>query len=163
MGHQLLIPRPRRFIHRKKSFESYRYLHYRTAKKFEYASLAFGEIYQLAAALKYLESIGLDRIEAQSLALVEQLRKGLTARGFEILTPSGTRSSIVSFYIREESPAAEKILEEARVKVSLQNGDRTEGYGGTGPVTRVRVSLSFFNNARDVDRFLEVSEKLGTT
>jgi hypothetical protein len=25
-------------------------------------------------------------------------------------------------------------------------------------VTRVRVSLSFFNNARDVDRFLEVSE-----
>jgi hypothetical protein len=72
-------------------------------------------------------------------------------------------SSIVSFYIREESPAAEKILEEARVKVSLQNGDRTEGYGGTSPVTRVRVSLSFFNNAKDVDRFLEVSEKLGTT
>jgi selenocysteine lyase/cysteine desulfurase len=47
--------------------------------------------------------------------------------------------------------------------VTLQNGDRTEGYGGTGTVSRVRVSLSFFNNARDVDRFLEVSEKLGTT
>jgi selenocysteine lyase/cysteine desulfurase len=30
-------------------------------------------------------------------------------------------------------------------------------------VTRVRVSLSFFNNAGDVDRFLEVSGKLGTT
>jgi hypothetical protein len=47
--------------------------------------------------------------------------------------------------------------------VSLQRGDRTEGYGGAAPVTRVWVSLSFFYNARDVDRFLEVSEKLGTT
>jgi len=146
-----------------KRLGGYQYQHYPTAKKFEYASLAFGEIYQLAAALKYLEGIGLDRIEARSLELVEQLRKGLTARGFRILTPEGTRSSIVSFYIREESPAAEKILEEARVKVSLQNGDRTDAYGVKGPVTRVRVSVSFFNNAGDVDRFLEVSEKLGTT
>lgn len=144
-----------------KRLEGYQYQHYRTAKKFEYASLAFGEIYQLAAALKYLEGVGLDRIEIQSLSLVERLRKGLVARGFRILTPSGTRSAIVSFYIREEAAAAEKILEAARVKVSLQNGDRTEAYGGTGPVTRVRVSLSFFNNASDVDRFLEVSEKLG--
>ena len=146
-----------------KRLEGYQYQHYRTAKKFEYASLAFGEIYQLAAALKYLEGVGLDRIEIQSLSLVERLRKGLVARGFRILTPPGTRSAIVSFYIREEAAAAEKILEAARVRVSLQNGDRTEAYGGTGPVTRVRVSLSFFNNAADVDRFLEVSEKLGAS
>jgi len=45
----------------------------------------------------------------------------------------------------------------------MQNGDRTEAYGGTGPVTRVRVSLSFFNNAGDVDRFLDVSENLGVS
>jgi len=32
----------------------------------------------------------------------------------------------VSFYIKEESPAAEKIFEEARIKVSLQAGDRTD-------------------------------------
>jgi hypothetical protein len=35
-----------------KRLGDYQYQHYRTAKKFEYASLAFGEIYQLAAALK---------------------------------------------------------------------------------------------------------------
>jgi len=145
----------------KERLEGYQYQHHRTARKFEYASLAFGEVYTLAAALKYLEGIGLERIEAQSLALVERLRKGLTARGFRILTPDGTRSSIVSFYIKEEPPAAEKILETARVKVSLQNGDRTEAYFGTGPVTRVRMSLSFFNNPADVDRFLAISGKLG--
>ncbi len=67
----------------------------------------------------------------------------------------------MSFYIGVDAAAGEKILDAARVRVSLQNGDRTEAYGGTGPVTRARVSLSFFNNAADVDRFLEVSEKLG--
>jgi selenocysteine lyase/cysteine desulfurase len=146
-----------------KTLEGYRYEHHRTAKKFEYASLAFGEIHQLAAALKYLSGIGLERIEARSLALVERLRRGLGAQGFKILTPEGTRSSIVSFYIRKASPEAAKVLEEARVKVSLQKGDRTEGAADAAPVTRVRVSLSFFNNAADVDRFVEVAGKLGTT
>jgi selenocysteine lyase/cysteine desulfurase len=139
----------------------YRYEHHRSAKKFEYSSLAFGEIYQLAAALSYLRSVGLDRIENQSQSLVKHLRRGLTERGFRILTPESNRSSIVSFYIRKEMEEAQKILDKARVKVSLQNGDRTEAYGGTGPVTRVRVSLSFFNNVADVDRLLQVSEKLG--
>jgi selenocysteine lyase/cysteine desulfurase len=144
-----------------KRLPDYQFEHHKTARKFEYASLAFGEIYQLAAALTYLHGIGLDRIEAQSLAMVDRLRKGLAERGFRILTPEGNRSSIVSFYIRTESAEAEKILDAARVKVSLQNGDRTDAYGGSGPVTRVRVALAFFNNAEDVDRLLEVSEKLG--
>jgi selenocysteine lyase/cysteine desulfurase len=144
-----------------KRLPGYEYEHYRTAKKFEYSSLAFGEIYQLAAALTYLRTVGLEPIETHSLALTSRLRKGLEDRGFRILTPAANRSSILSFYIKTEAPEAEKILDEARVKVSLQNGDRTEAYGGSGPVTRVRASLSFFNNAADVDRLLAVSEKLG--
>jgi selenocysteine lyase/cysteine desulfurase len=144
-----------------KRLPGYEYEHHKTARKFEYASLAFSEIYQLAASLSYLQGIGLDRIEAQSLALVDQLRKGLAERGFRILTPEGNRSSIVSFYIRTEASEAEKILDAAKVKVSLQNGDRTDAYGGTGTVTRVRAALAFFNNAADVERLLEVSEKLG--
>jgi cysteine desulfurase/selenocysteine lyase len=144
-----------------KRLPDYQFEHHKTARKFEYASLAFGEIYQLAAALTYLQGIGLDRIEAQSLAMVDRLRKGLAGRGFRILTPEGNRSSILSFYIKTESAEAEKILDAARVKVSLQNGDRTDAYGGSGPVTRVRAALAFFNNSEDVDRLLEVTEKLG--
>jgi selenocysteine lyase/cysteine desulfurase len=146
-----------------KRLDNYQYEPYRTARKFEFASLAFGEIYQLAAALAYLQGIGLDKIEAQSLALVQQLRKGLTDLKARILTPEGNRSSIVSFYIRKESAEAQKILDADQIKVSLQNGDRTEAYGGTGPVTRVRVSLSFFNNPADVERFLGVASKLTAT
>ena len=146
-----------------KRLENYEYQHYRTARKFEYASLAFGEIYQLAAALAYLQGIGLDKIEAQSLALAQQLRTGLADRGIRIFTPEGNRSSILSFYIRKEMPEAQKILDAEQVRVSLQNGDRTEAYGGTGPVVRVRVSLSFFNNAAEVQRMLSVADKLAAT
>ena len=47
------------------------------AKKLEYATPAFGELYELAAALKYLQSIGLDKIEARSQTLVKRFRSGL--------------------------------------------------------------------------------------
>jgi len=37
----------------------FQYQHYRTAKKFEFSSPAFGQLYELAAALAYLRRIGL--------------------------------------------------------------------------------------------------------
>ena len=121
------------------------------ARKFEYATPAFGELYELAAALKYLQRIGLDRIEVRSQTLVKRFRNGLAARKMQIDTPDNNRSSIVSFYIRKPSAEAEKILAAERVKVSLQ---------AAGPITRVRVAFAFFNSEADVDRMLEVAEKL---
>jgi cysteine desulfurase/selenocysteine lyase len=121
------------------------------ARKFEYATPAFGELYELAAAIKYLRSIGLDRIEARSQTLVKRFRSGLVARNRQIDTPENNRSSIVSFFTSTPAAEAEKILQAERVKVSLQ---------AAGPLTRVRVALAFFNNEADVDRMLEVAEKL---
>jgi selenocysteine lyase/cysteine desulfurase len=124
-----------------------------SAKKFEYATLAFGDIYELTAALKYLQRIGLDRIEARSQTLVKRFWNGLAARKIQIATPENTRSPIVSFQIRKPSAEAQKILDAERVKVSLQ---------AAAPLTRVRVALAFFNNEADVDRMLEVADKLNT-
>jgi len=147
--------------HVEKRLDDYHYEHYKTGKKYEFASLAFGELYQLAAALAYLERVGLPQIETHTTALVAQLRKGLVERKFRIFTPEGSKSSILSFYIEQPADVANKTLEAAGVKVSVQNGDRTEAYGGTGaPVSRVRVSVSFFNNAADIDRMLGASERL---
>jgi cysteine desulfurase/selenocysteine lyase len=122
----------------------------KSAKKFEYATQAFGDFYELTAALKYLQGIGLDKIEARSQTLVKRFRSGLAARQIQIATPENNRSSIVSFYIRKPSAEAEKILDAERVKVSLQGG----------PMTRVRVAPAFFNNEVDVDRMLDVAQKL---
>ena len=123
------------------------------ARKFEYATLSFGDLYELAASLKYLQRIGLDTIEARSQVLVKRFRSGLEARKIQIATPPNTRSPIVSFYIRKPAAEAEKIISAERVKVSFQ---------AAAPLTRVRVAISFFNNEADVDRMLDVSQRLNT-
>jgi selenocysteine lyase/cysteine desulfurase len=123
------------------------------ARKFEYSSPAFGQMYELAASLAYFQRIGLDKIEAQSLALAQRLRKGLADRKFRIFTPEGNRSSIVSFYTKTTARDAQAVLDAARVKVSVQEE-------APDPTVRIRVAPAFFNNNAEVDRLLEVSDKL---
>ena len=125
----------------------------KTARKLEYATLSFGDLYELAASLKYLQRIGLDTIEARSQELVKRFRNGLVDRKIQIATPEHTRSPIVSFYVRKTVAEAEKIIAAGRVKVSFQ---------AATPQTRVRVALAFFNNEADVDRMLEVGHRLNT-
>jgi len=131
-----------------------------SAKKLEYATLSFGDLYELSAALQYLQRIGLDKIEARSQTLVKRFRSGLADRKIQIVTPDNNRSPIVSFLIRKRSADAAKILDAARVKVSLQ--DVAAESGGAGPMTRVRVAIAFFNNEADVDRMLDVGHRLNT-
>jgi selenocysteine lyase/cysteine desulfurase len=147
--------------HVEKRLGDYRYQHFKNGKKFEFASLAFGEVYQLAGALAYLEGVGLAKIEQHTTALVNLLRAGLVDRGFVVFTPNDNRSPILSFYVNEPTDAAGKALETAGVKVSVQNGDRTDAYGASGaPLNRVRVSVSHFNNSADIQRMLVASERL---
>jgi selenocysteine lyase/cysteine desulfurase len=127
------------------------------ARKFEYATLPFGELYELAASLEYLQRIGLDRIEARSQVLVHRLREGLAARKIAIATPANNRSPIVSFHIRRPSAEAAKLLEAERVRVSLQDVAAT---ATSAAVTRVRVAVAFFNSETDIDRLLAAAEKL---
>ena len=44
---------------------------------------AFGPVYQLGAGLDYLERVGVDRIEAHTVALAQRLRPGSRHAGFE--------------------------------------------------------------------------------
>ncbi len=129
----------------------------RSAKKFEYATLPFGDIYQLTAALEYLQRIGPGRIESRSQSLVARFRSGLVERNIQVATPDHNRSPIVSFYIRRPSVDAAKILDAARVRVSLQD---VPAAGQSAAMTRVRVAIAFFNNEADVDRMLAVAETI---
>jgi selenocysteine lyase/cysteine desulfurase len=140
-----------------KSLPKFQYQHYQTAKKFEFSSPAFGQLYELAAALTYLKLIGLDKIEGQSQSLTQQLRKGLADRGFSVFTPEGNHSSIVSFYSKREPREIQKVLDAERIKVSLQGNEANEN---DTSMMRIRVAPAFFNNTAELKRFLEVSEKL---
>ena len=145
--------------HVEKSLGSYRYQPFTNARKYEFASLAFGEVYLLGAALDYLQRVGLQRIEAHTVALTDRLRAGLVERGFQLFTPPGTRSSILSFYVKPSPEAAATAFEAAGVKISIQRGE-TDEPAGPEARTRVRAAMSLFNNAADIQRLLSAAEKL---
>jgi selenocysteine lyase/cysteine desulfurase len=132
-------------LHVERELGDHRYELYRTARKFEYATLPFGEVYQLGAALTYLERVGIDRIERHTVALAAELRDGLAALGFELLTPPGNRSSIVTFRVGRKSAEARTTLERAGAQVSFrENGEH------------IRVSPALFNTSGDIRRFLDL-------
>ena len=144
--------RPDRFgsLHIAKDLGDHRYALHEDGRKFGYATLGFGAVYQLGAALDYLLRVGVDRIEQHTVALAHRLRAGLSEQGYRLLTPTGNRSAIVAFEHGQDLEWVRTALETARVRVSL----REEG-------TQIRVGPALFNNADDVERFLEVAEKIG--
>ena len=122
---------------------------YDTTRKFEYATLAFGPVYQLGAGIAYLERVGVARIEEHTVALAHRLQGGLRARGFEVTTPEGNRSSIVAFRVDKGMAVITRLLADNHTQVSV----REKG-------TQIRVSPALFNTGSDIDRFLALAEHL---
>jgi selenocysteine lyase/cysteine desulfurase len=122
---------------------------YRTAKRFDYATLPFAEVYQLGAGLAYLQRVGLTRVEQHTVALAQTLRAGLAKQGYRVFTPEGNRSSIVTYYLSKDAAATVAAFERARIDVTVRSATR-----------QVRVSPALFNTEDDIGRFLEVTKTL---
>jgi cysteine desulfurase/selenocysteine lyase len=120
---------------------------YKTARRFDYSTLPFGEVYQLGAGLTYLERVGVDRIEAHAVALAQELRSGLASQGYRLFTPEGNRSSIVTYYTSKPAAAQTEAFARAAIDVTVRAG-------------QVRVSPALFNTRADIARFLEVTRGL---
>lgn len=116
----------------------------KTAGKFVYATLPFAEVYQLSAALDYLQQVGVARIETHTIALAWRLQDGLLAQGYRLLTPPGTRTSIVTFRLEGDPTVLSAALAEARIDVTVREHD-------------VRVSPALFNTEGDIDNLLAVT------
>jgi selenocysteine lyase/cysteine desulfurase len=136
-------------LHVEKELPDRQFEIYKTARRFDYATLAFGPVYQLGAGLEYLERVGVDRIETHTVELAHQLRRGLRTLGFDVTTPEGNRSSIVAFRVSKPQDAIVRHLAATKTQVSVrENG------------TQIRVSPALFNGSDDIDRFLTVAEGL---
>ncbi len=122
---------------------------YSSARKYEYATLAFGPLYQLDAACDFLAKLGLARIEEHGVALAGAMRKGLVERGFAVRTPDGNRSAIVAFIHGKDPERARALFERNRVRVSFREEE-----------TQIRAGIGVFNAQDDVDRFLATADEL---
>ena len=136
-------------LHVAKELPDDRFELHATAKRFDYATLPFAEVYQLGAGLQYVERVGVSRIEQHTVALAHALRAGLVAQGYRLFTPEGTRSSIVTYYIDRDPAEVKRAFEQANVAVSVRDTKR-----------QVRVSPALFNTRDDIDRFLDVTRTL---
>jgi selenocysteine lyase/cysteine desulfurase len=135
-------------LHVEKQLDDHRFQIYRTAKKFEYATLPFAEIYQLGAALAYLDKVGVDRIERYTVALAAELREGLVQLGFRLFTPAGNQSSIVTVHLDRNQSRAREVLDGAGVQVSFREGG-----------SLVRVSPALFNTREEIQQFLGLARQ----
>ncbi len=122
---------------------------YTTAKRFDYSTLPFAEIYQLGAGLDYLQRVGVDRIETHTVALAQALSAGLASQGYRLFTPDGNRSSIVTYYTSRDAATLNAAFARASIDVSVR-----------GTLGQVRVSPALFNTRDDIARFLEVTRQL---
>jgi selenocysteine lyase/cysteine desulfurase len=132
-----------------KDLGGYRFEVFKTARKYEYSTLAFGAMAQLGAGLGYLERVGLGRIEAHTLGLARALHRGLRDLGASVLTPQDNASSIVAFANPRPQAESKRLFEAEKIEVSF----RERG-------TQIRVAAALFNNASEIRRFLEAVAKL---
>ena len=114
-----------------------------TARKYEYATVHFQGLYELRAALDYIQGIGMPEIEAEVLKLSSRLWNGLDEVGFELLTPPNPASGIVTCVL-EDAQRVARLLDEHKVVASLK------------AVNQLRVSPHFFNTEDEVGQLLSI-------
>lgn len=130
--------------------EEHQYRLHIDGRKFQYATMSFGAVYHLAAALEYIQQIGVANIERHTVGLAHRLQRGLTEQGFVLNTPLGNSSSIVAFEHGRDTKTVRHSLESAGVKINLSDGK-----------PHLRVGIALYNNEAEIDRFLKLTGTWG--
>lgn len=118
------------------------------ARKFEPGTMNIAGIYALGAALELIHEVGTDNIRSRVFSLNDILYDELTKRNLDVISSMDTkhRSGILTFSTPGDPAELYRYLVEKRVIVSLRAG-------------KIRISPHFYNNEKDVDRFLETLDE----
>lgn len=113
------------------------------ARGLELGHPPFAGVFALAGALDLIEHIGMSAIETRVQALVDELHRGLDARGISFDSPRAREKRSAITMVRVPDPVATAAeLEAENILVSAR---------GRG----VRVSLHYYNNEEEIARFLD--------
>ncbi len=118
------------------------------ARGLELGHPPFASVLALGGALEAIERIGIPAIESRVAELAGEVHRGLESRGVPILSPheSEHRSGIVMAGVAEPERIA-KELRDRHVFVSAR---------GAG----LRISVHYYNNRADIDRFFETYDEI---
>jgi selenocysteine lyase/cysteine desulfurase len=133
-------------LHVQEELDGHGYRLFSDARKFGYATLAFGAVFQLSSGLDYLLRVGVPNIERHTVSLARRLQDGLASQGYPVLTPMGNHSPIVSFRPGARSEVLQAAFERERIKVTFREEGRM-----------IRAGAALFNTAEEIDAFLAVT------
>jgi selenocysteine lyase/cysteine desulfurase len=98
----------------------------------------------VSAGIDYVTSLGVDKIGTHARQLTDRLQNELPSLGYRSLTPRGTPTPIVAFELKDAAATA-KALQTGKVAATI-----------VGNESRLRLSVSVFNNHEDIDRVVTV-------
>ncbi|MEM2905674.1 MAG: cysteine desulfurase [Candidatus Bathyarchaeia archaeon] len=136
-------------------------------ERFEAGTPPIGEAIGLAAAIDYLERLGLDQVEAHERALTERLQKGLTEiPKVEVYGPHDPRKrvGIVPFNVAKLNPHDVALALDVAANIMVRSGLHCaiplarELLGR--PQGSVRASLYIYNTREEVDKLIATATDL---
>ena len=125
--------------------------------KFEAGTPNVGDGLGLAAAIKYLETIGIDAIHQHESELLEYATKRLLAiDGLKIIGTARNRAAVISFLVGKIHPSDIGIILD-KLGIAVRTGHHCaqpimERYKITGTV---RASFGLYNTMEEIDTFIE--------
>lgn len=127
-------------------------------EKFEAGTPPIVEAIGLAAALKYLTAIGIDRIHAHERVLGERVDAGLRAiEGVRVIGPAADKKSGINSFLIEGVHAHDvsQFLDRYGVAVRAGHHCTMPLHHAIGVTATTRASCYLYNTTAEVDRLLE--------
>jgi selenocysteine lyase/cysteine desulfurase len=107
---------------------------------FEIGTYDNATIAALSYSLPLIQTLGVEKIQAHTQALLAPLRTELPKLGYPSITPQDSSGPIASFLVPDPNKTA-SALKKANVDVSQSRG-------------RIRISPSIYNDENDVEKLL---------
>ncbi len=111
------------------------------AGRFAMGTTSWTGAVQLDYSLGLIEQLGVPAIQAYRQPMCDAIQAELRKRGYEPLTPQGSKTPLVAFALKDARRKLPALLDKAGVRITVSQH-------------RFRASMSVFNDMNDVDRLL---------
>ncbi|TAJ72033.1 MAG: aminotransferase class V-fold PLP-dependent enzyme [Phenylobacterium sp.] len=116
------------------------------AGKFAMGTTSWTGVVQLEHSLGFIQKLGVANIQAWRQPMAVAIQTELRRRGYQPMTPLGSRTPLVAFALKDARAKLGELLAKNDLRLTVS-------------ANRFRVSLGVFNDMNDIDRLLAVLPK----